>query len=108
MAHIGRNDSCPCGSGKKYKHCCLNRSTPKAQPPSVPGLYTKEDRASALHQLLKFSGRPEFEEDRLIASPIYRGKASTGKTDEARAAREGRTPYDFGWLWQELGLPRKS
>lgn len=21
---IGRNDSCPCGSGKKYKNCCLN------------------------------------------------------------------------------------
>jgi len=21
----GRNDPCPCGSGKKYKHCCLNR-----------------------------------------------------------------------------------
>lgn len=21
---IGRNSSCPCGSGKKYKHCCLN------------------------------------------------------------------------------------
>ena len=20
----GRNDPCPCGSGKKYKHCCLN------------------------------------------------------------------------------------
>lgn len=20
---IGRNDSCPCGSGEKYKHCCL-------------------------------------------------------------------------------------
>ena len=19
---IGRNDKCPCGSGKKYKHCC--------------------------------------------------------------------------------------
>lgn len=19
---VGRNDSCPCGSGKKYKHCC--------------------------------------------------------------------------------------
>ncbi|HPR90006.1 MAG TPA: SEC-C metal-binding domain-containing protein, partial [Synergistaceae bacterium] len=18
----GRNDPCPCGSGKKYKHCC--------------------------------------------------------------------------------------
>lgn len=21
--HTGRNDPCPCGSGKKYKHCCL-------------------------------------------------------------------------------------
>ena len=20
--HIGRNDPCPCGSGKKYKKCC--------------------------------------------------------------------------------------
>jgi hypothetical protein len=23
MATIGRNESCPCGSGKKYKKCCL-------------------------------------------------------------------------------------
>ena len=25
-AKIGRNDPCPCGSGKKYKKCCLNKS----------------------------------------------------------------------------------
>jgi hypothetical protein len=23
---VGRNDPCPCGSGKKYKKCCLNKS----------------------------------------------------------------------------------
>jgi preprotein translocase subunit SecA len=23
--HIGRNDPCPCGSGKKFKHCCGRR-----------------------------------------------------------------------------------
>jgi preprotein translocase subunit SecA len=23
---IGRNDPCPCGSGKKYKHCCLGKT----------------------------------------------------------------------------------
>ena len=23
---IGRNESCPCGSGKKYKKCCLDKS----------------------------------------------------------------------------------
>ncbi|MBF0561076.1 MAG: tetratricopeptide repeat protein [Alphaproteobacteria bacterium] len=25
MAKAGRNDPCPCGSGKKHKHCCLAR-----------------------------------------------------------------------------------
>jgi tetratricopeptide (TPR) repeat protein len=25
MAKIGRNDPCPCGSGKKYKKCCLSQ-----------------------------------------------------------------------------------
>jgi len=24
-AKIGRNDPCPCGSGKKYKNCCMNK-----------------------------------------------------------------------------------
>ena len=22
---VGRNDPCPCGSGKKFKKCCMNR-----------------------------------------------------------------------------------
>jgi uncharacterized protein len=28
--HVGRNDPCPCGSGKKFKKCCLTRATPVA------------------------------------------------------------------------------
>jgi tetratricopeptide (TPR) repeat protein len=28
MAKIGRNDPCPCGSGKKYKKCCIDKATP--------------------------------------------------------------------------------
>ncbi len=23
---VGRNEPCPCGSGRKYKHCCLNKN----------------------------------------------------------------------------------
>lgn len=23
---VGRNQPCTCGSGKKYKHCCLNKT----------------------------------------------------------------------------------
>jgi hypothetical protein len=26
MAKIGRNDQCPCGSGHKYKKCCLSKN----------------------------------------------------------------------------------
>ncbi len=25
VTKIGRNDPCPCGSGKKYKYCCMNQ-----------------------------------------------------------------------------------
>ncbi len=27
---VGRNDPCPCGSGKKYKQCCMNKSQPQS------------------------------------------------------------------------------
>jgi len=42
MAKIGRNDRCPCGSGKKYKKCCLAsdeaaaRAARPAQPAAAP------------------------------------------------------------------------
>ncbi|MGO9897612.1 MAG: SEC-C metal-binding domain-containing protein [Bryobacteraceae bacterium] len=29
----GRSNMCPCGSGRKYKHCCLNKSS--AAPPDA-------------------------------------------------------------------------
>ncbi len=34
---IGRNDPCPCGSGKQFKHCCLRhgRSAPSDSPNAV-------------------------------------------------------------------------
>ncbi len=27
MSSVGRNDPCPCGSGRKFKHCCLLRQS---------------------------------------------------------------------------------
>ncbi|MBX3732464.1 MAG: SEC-C domain-containing protein [Verrucomicrobiae bacterium] len=30
---IGRNDPCPCGSGRKFKHCCLNKVNPASRIP---------------------------------------------------------------------------
>ncbi|APX87727.1 zinc chelation protein SecC [Methylorubrum extorquens] len=35
---VGRNDPCPCGSGKKYKKCCLTAAEAGAPPARLPGL----------------------------------------------------------------------
>jgi hypothetical protein len=42
MGKIGRNERCPCGSGKKYKQCCARR--PQSVPPVIDpaqGLLTR-------------------------------------------------------------------
>ncbi len=31
----GRNAPCPCGSGRKFKQCCLGGKRPRATPPAV-------------------------------------------------------------------------
>jgi hypothetical protein len=47
MSTVGRNDPCPCGSGKKYKKCCLAKEkevaakaaampAPKSADPAAP------------------------------------------------------------------------
>ena len=33
MSKIGRNDPCPCGSGKKYKKCCIGKITSQTSDP---------------------------------------------------------------------------
>lgn len=36
MEKTGRNDTCPCGSGLKYKKCCLPKHIGMAPPPASP------------------------------------------------------------------------
>lgn len=31
MSKVGRNDPCPCGSGKKHKKCCINKDKPTSK-----------------------------------------------------------------------------
>src|SRR3989442_1393768 len=50
MKPVGRNDPCPCGSGKKYKRCCLDRA-------GSVGAYTGAEREAALDGLFRFAAR---------------------------------------------------
>jgi len=41
---VSRNAPCPCGSGKKYKHCCMTRDDESRSPrpaPSITDLHGK-------------------------------------------------------------------
>ena len=69
MSAISRNDPCPCGSGKKFKKCCLLA----AGAPS--GAYTKAERQSAQIALGRFSWRHEFDGDRAVAKARFWGGA---------------------------------
>ncbi len=47
-AKVGRNDPCPCGSGKKYKRCCMKKDAERLSDPSpVAGLTMSEYVAQA-------------------------------------------------------------
>lgn len=49
MAKPGRNDPCPCGSGQKYKKCCLSSETSS-------GVHPAHDRhAALLHRALRWA-----------------------------------------------------
>ena len=53
-AKVGRNDPCPCGSGKKHKKCCLGK------PLAGPATWSPERLASlAGHELARLTDVPE-------------------------------------------------
>jgi hypothetical protein len=65
---VGRNDLCPCGSGKKYKKCCLGKpETPLQRPLQT---FSEEDVVNTLLASSKEFTRFYSEERRKIALPI--------------------------------------
>ncbi len=76
MSDIGRNAPCPCGSGRKYKKCCLGKAGAAAQP------FTSGDRESALARLTRFAHREEFDEDHAVAEDAFWGDCLDTCSDE--------------------------
>lgn len=50
----GRNDFCPCGSGKKYKKCCLNKPEEVLEKPAASP-EEKERRKEITSKMLALS-----------------------------------------------------
>jgi preprotein translocase subunit SecA len=44
-AKVGRNDPCPCGSGRKYKNCCMRKDSPAQRDDGQRQARSAADRA---------------------------------------------------------------
>ena len=81
MPTTGRNEPCPCGSGRKYQNCCGNGETQSSA--QVAG----RTRDSALAKLLTFAFHPAFDSDHAVAEVLFWGNL----------IRDSSNP-DFEWI----------
>ncbi len=98
-----RNDPCPCGSGRKYKRCCLGKE--RSAPAPAPGpAYTAAERERALEKLMRFAVREEFLDDHTVAFALFWGVLDD-KRDEAlaRVIDESRGAY-LMWFAVDMNL----
>ena len=101
MAKPGRNDPCPCGSGNKYKKCCLAKEEAVAHDRFVEAQARRDERpetrsaeTAAAHRLhlrevkaaiaAGLTGLEDADQDDLtIASNAAADLVRAGKLDEA-------------------------
>jgi tetratricopeptide (TPR) repeat protein len=99
MAKVGRNQPCPCGSGRKYKRCCWERDR-AARVRTPPAVSTRQHRVPAESPLRYRLAETEL--DRLSNSVAR--LIEEGRLDEADAACEQlrtRYPEVPDWLMRK-------
>ncbi len=96
MAKVGRNDPCPCGSGKKYKKCCQEREKPQElSKPSPASSNDMEARGWVTHT---GSHIPYVSDDYLRAkpdSPITRMELLAREAEEQESRGHAGKAYEL-------------
>ncbi|MDD3883755.1 MAG: SEC-C metal-binding domain-containing protein [Gallionella sp.] len=74
----GRNDPCPCGSGKKYKHCCsnLSQASTSAQPASQAPTTNEQNH---LLPCTRLDAMPNWKDKPVFSSGAIRTPDLAGK-----------------------------
>lgn len=111
MSKVGRNDPCPCGSGKKYKKCCgqktmmQKRSFANLTPENVKssmnkifGMVSKTLAPGAINEVQKKLGSlsdrlsnkpPEVVEEKVTPNEVKEEKAESAP--EEKGVEEGKS-----------------
>ena len=84
MTKIGRNAPCPCGSGKKYKKCCLEKDLAERRDAATPAATGPEWEEVENPEAQEFSD--------LAESPEVRANAYADEIDREEDAGHGTRP----------------
>ncbi|WP_312218224.1 SEC-C domain-containing protein [Brevundimonas sp.] len=58
MSKLGRNQKCHCGSGRKFKHCCLGFEMERTAPPEMKRAYAAHLADEAIRRRQQGFGKP--------------------------------------------------
>ena len=119
MAKPGRNDRCPCGSGKKYKACCLTLDEAAEREELAKAQAARDERTTEHRQSLrevreamvaKLSSSEEPEDELDEASNAVVALIRAGKLAEAEtAARDLLMRYpEVPDGWDRLGMVHEA
>ena len=97
MAKAKRNDPCPCGSGKKFKKCCMGSEAagaPVAEQQEAPKGPPQGDRPSGAVEAFSPIASPRMNEVPPVPDPEER--------EEPEATEEPEEDDPLGDLWKEF------
>lgn len=99
MPEPRRNDPCPCGSGRKYKKCCL----PKADAARAAARPRDTPRERVMPQLMRFAYSQQFDGDHLIADTMfwadYLDDLDDEEAGELVASDDAEVKYNAWFIW---------
>ena len=117
LAKVGRNDPCPCGSGKKYKKCCIDKEVHMNKKPNLLIFkhltYEEVDELSTNQIISKLEelGIP-FEREQFIkdTEEYYSAEDISEAWFDDYDLTIGGKMEDFPWLaacvlWERLAKP---
>ena len=119
MAKPGRNDRCPCGSGKKYKQCCLTKDDEAERQEMAEAQASRDQREAERRErarelradfAARLSGEATVDNPLDAASNAVVDLLHAGKLDKAEAAARdliARFPDEHdGWV--RLGMVHET
>ena len=91
----GRNDRCPCGSGRKFKHCCAHK---EASQPATAGSFRRSSQDSGVRR----RERPLAQ--RVAADLVALARAGRYADMEAEARALTASHPSSGLVWKALSV----